>query len=62
MEKQMLRNGDFVKHFKFDLHDKIYNKTGLYSIITTGVIHSETKERMVLYQNIFSGLFYVRPY
>ena len=44
--------GKIYKHFKGD-----------YYLVEDVVIHSETKERMVLYRALYgNGLRYVRPY
>ena len=52
MEFRTPKKGEIYKHFKGD-----------YYLVKGVVIHSETKERMVLYQALYgNGLTYVRPY
>lgn len=51
MERQLVING-FYRHFK----DKLYQVKGI-------AIHSETKEKMVIYQGLYGEYeMYVRPY
>ena len=52
-ERDIPRKGDVYRHFK--MKD--------YLILNSNVIHSETKERMVLYQALYGDhSVYVRPY
>lgn len=59
-----LRDGEVVKHFKYDdltTKEKKENKY-LYKIIGT-CIHSETKEKLMIYQALYYPYeTYVRPY
>lgn len=52
MEKRKLRNGTLVRHFK----------GGMYLVVNANVYDSETKEQMVVYTNLYNGLWWVRPY
>lgn len=58
---ERLKPGDIVRHFKRETVDEnttIY----LYRIINIA-IHSETKEKMVVYQGLYDSFsWYVRPY
>lgn len=51
-----LRIGDFVRHFK---HTD--NKPCLYQILNFAE-HSETGERLVVYESLANGNVYARPY
>lgn len=60
MEERNLKYNDIVRHFK---RESVDNKTSmyLYRIINIG-IHSETKEKMMIYQGLYGDFsYYVRP-
>ena len=61
---ERLKVGDIVTHFKYHYlneENKIKNKY-LYKIIAFGT-HSETKEKMVIYQSLYGKFdIWVRPY
>lgn len=81
---ERLRNGDVVRHFKRDDYLKRYDvlkekirlsvyrndKTYMYRIIDINATHTETKERLVVYQALYSSVsmnvqyrqVFVRPY
>lgn len=58
------RSGDIVRHFKretLNQEDLLANKY-LYKIVGVA-IHSETREKMMVYQAMYDDLgMYVRPY
>ena len=79
---ERLRNGDIVRHFKREAYLKKYDvlkekiklsayrndKTYMYRIIDINATHTETKERLVVYQALYASSYvqcrqvFVRPY
>ena len=79
---ERLRNGDIIRHFKREAYLKRYDvlkekvrlsayrndKTYMYRIIDINATHTETKERLVVYQALYTNLdiknrqVFVRPY
>lgn len=63
-----VKNGDIVQHFKRELVEDKNSTEYLYKIISTNVIHTETKERLVVYESLYSnsyvkiGQLFARPY
>lgn len=50
--ERLIRAGQIVRHFK----------GALYEILYEAALHSETKERLVVYKALATGQVYVRPY
>jgi hypothetical protein len=71
MERGEFKAGDIVRHFKRELIDTanpLYQHMYLYKIIAIAE-HTETKERLVIYQALYSNkelgvdfTTYARPY
>lgn len=57
-EREVLEN-QYYLHFKHELDERMLNH--IYKIICIGY-HSETKEKMVVYKNIYSGKICIRAY
>ena len=53
--------GDLVIHFKHELDD-VVNQIKYIYLIKEIAVHSETGEKLVIYQNVVSGIVYARPY
>lgn len=58
---ERLNVGDLVIHFKHELDD-VVNQIKYIYIIKEIAVHSETGEKLVIYQNVVSGIVYARPY
>ena len=58
---ERLNVGDLVIHFKHELDD-VVNQIKYIYIIKEIAVHSETGEKLVIYQNIVSGIVYAIPY
>ena len=58
---ERLNVGDLVIHFKHELDD-VVNQIKYIYIIKEIAQHTETGEKLVIYQNIVSGIVYARPY
>ena len=58
---ERLNVGDLVIHFKHELDD-VANQIKYIYLIKEIAIHSETGEKLVIYQNVVSGIVYARPY
>lgn len=58
---ERLNVGDLVIHFKHELDD-VVNQIKYIYIIKEIAQHSETGEKLVIYQNVVSGIVYARPY
>ena len=58
---ERLNVGDLVIHFKNELDD-VVNQIKYIYIIKEIAQHSETGEKLVIYQNVVSGIVYARPY
>lgn len=58
---ERLKVGDLVIHFKHEL-DSLENQVKYLYLIKEIAQHSETGEKLVIYQNIISGIVYARPY
>ena len=58
---ERIENGVYVSHFKKEANSS--NTSYCYKVLNTNVIHTETKERMVLYQALYGDCqIYCRPY
>ena len=58
---ERLNVGDLVIHFKHELDD-VNNQIKYLYLIKEIAVHSETGEKLVIYQNVVSGIVYARPY
>ena len=58
---ERLNVGDLVIHFKHEL-DYVDNKIKYIYLIKEIAQHTETDEKLVIYQNAVSGIVYARPY
>lgn len=59
---ERIMKGDYVQHFKRDVNDKI-TLMFLYKVLETNVVHTETKERLVIYQALYDdNEVFARPY
>lgn len=58
---ERLNVGDLVIHFKHELDD-VVNQIKYIYIIKEIAQHTETGEKLVIYQNVVSGIVYARPY
>lgn len=62
------KNGDIVQHFKRELLEDKNSTEYLYKILNTDVLHTETQERLVVYESLYSnnnvklGQVFARPY
>lgn len=54
MEENRLHEGDIVKHFKRDEVKDAGTSNMLYRILYMNVMHTETKEPMVVYQALYA--------
>ena len=61
MSAERLKVGDLVIHFKHEL-DFEENKIKYIYLIKEIAHHTETGEKLVVYQNLVSGKMYARPY
>lgn len=60
--EQRLIEGDIVKHFKRDKVNDEGTSNFLYRILNTNVLHTETKELMVVYQALYAPYqIFTRP-
>ena len=58
---RVLKAGDIVKHFKYNLLSEEEKKTKKYLYVIVGeAIHSETHETMIIYKSLMDGTMYVR--
>lgn len=60
LEERELRIGDLVVHFKHELHPNEKITKYIYKIKDIAM-HTETRERLVIYENIESGERFARP-
>ena len=58
---ERLNVGDLVIHFKHEL-DILENQIKYIYLIKEIAKHTETGEKLVIYQNVVSGDVYARPY
>lgn len=59
---ERIMKGDYVQHFKRDANDKT-TLMFLYKVLETDVLHTETKERLVVYQALYDdNEVFARPY